>query len=72
MKRTDELEGCGPLGGLYGAVDKDATKIVTTAIKNGVNYLDTAYWYGQGRSEEVLGKVMLKVFNDEDDFICNN
>uniref|UniRef100_A0A914WFD0 Methylmalonyl-CoA mutase n=1 Tax=Plectus sambesii TaxID=2011161 RepID=A0A914WFD0_9BILA len=53
--------GCGPLGGLYGAVDHDATEVVQTAIKNGVNYLDTAYWYGQGRSEEALGKALRKI-----------
>lgn len=28
-----------------------------TAIKSGINYIDTAPWYGHGVAEEVLGKV---------------
>eukprot|EP00965_Chrysotila_dentata_P183873 6071444-Pleurochrysis_carterae.AAC.2 len=36
--------------------DKEAAKeIVLTALKAGVNIIDTAHWYGQGRSERMLG-----------------
>lgn len=31
------------------------------ALKAGINYIDTAPWYGQGRSEEVLGKALRDV-----------
>ena len=30
-------------------------------IKAGLNYIDTAPWYGQGRSEEVLGAALSEV-----------
>lgn len=30
---------------------------VVEALRRGVNYIDTAPWYGQGVSEEILGKV---------------
>lgn len=29
------------------------------ALKRGVNYIDTAPYYGQGQSEEILGKVSM-------------
>ncbi|KAK0417373.1 hypothetical protein QR680_012972 [Steinernema hermaphroditum] len=53
--------GCGPIGGLFGNIDDSITAIVETALRNGVNLIDTAYWYGQSRSEEILGKVLAKV-----------
>ena len=31
-------------------------KLVEDVVKAGINYIDTAPWYGQGRSETVLGK----------------
>ena len=39
----------------------DAEAIVEGAFKAGINYIDTAPWYGHGKSEEVLGKVLKKV-----------
>ena len=30
-------------------------------VKAGINYIDTAPWYGQGRSEEVLGRALRQV-----------
>ena len=30
-------------------------KLVEEVVKSGINYIDTAPWYGQGRSESVLG-----------------
>ncbi|EFN67987.1 D-arabinose 1-dehydrogenase [Camponotus floridanus] len=51
--------GCGPLGCHYGTYDEtDAIEAVRQAIKQGVNYIDTAPWYGQGRSETILGKAL--------------
>ena len=50
--------GGAPAGNCYGTTDEDEMiKTIITAVKSGVNYIDTAPWYGQGKSEEVLGKV---------------
>ena len=35
-----------------------SSRMVLTAIDNGVNYLDTAYGYHGGRSEKFLGKIL--------------
>ncbi|XP_042226820.1 L-galactose dehydrogenase-like isoform X2 [Homarus americanus] len=50
--------GGGPLGDMYGS-NKEEEYIATVhlALKSGINYIDTAPWYGNGRSEEVIGKV---------------
>lgn len=37
--------------------ENEVIYMIREAIKKGVNYIDTAYWYGQGRSEAILGKV---------------
>ncbi|XP_077513665.1 uncharacterized protein LOC144124697 isoform X2 [Amblyomma americanum] len=38
--------------------EEEALRAVRNAIQWGVNYFDTAPWYGQGRSETVLGKAL--------------
>lgn len=51
--------GSGPLGCHYGTYDEaDAIEAVRQAIKQGVNYIDTGPWYGQGQSESILGKAL--------------
>ncbi|WP_164214762.1 aldo/keto reductase [Virgibacillus sp. YIM 98842] len=53
--------GTNAVGGhnLYPDTDEEAGKeLVRTAIDHGVNFLDTAYLYGQGRSEELIGEVV--------------
>jgi len=44
--------------------ESEAIETVHEALIQGVNYIDTAPWYGQGRSEELLGKVMVSPFSD--------
>lgn len=47
---------------LYGEIDlKEAVETVHKAVKSGINYIDTAPFYGQGRSEEVLGHALRDV-----------
>ncbi|KAK7872652.1 hypothetical protein R5R35_002648 [Gryllus longicercus] len=44
---------------VYGEFDEEeAVKTIHEAIKNGVNYIDTAPWYGNRFSEEFLGKAL--------------
>ena len=49
--------GCGSRFLMYDDEDK-ATAILNHAIDNGITYLDTAYSYGDGKSETRVGKVM--------------
>ncbi len=53
--------GTNAVGGhnLYPNLDEEVGKeLVRTAINLGVNFLDTAYIYGPGRSEELVGEVI--------------
>jgi aryl-alcohol dehydrogenase-like predicted oxidoreductase len=44
---------------IYGKYDVDeCISVVQTALKSGINYLDTAPWYGQGESERFLCKAL--------------
>ena len=36
-----------------------------SSLDRGVNYIDTAYWYGQGHSEAFLGKALSKIPRDK-------
>lgn len=38
--------------------DETGREIIRTALRNGINFLDTAYYYGLGRSEELIGEVV--------------
>ncbi|XP_014612484.1 PREDICTED: L-galactose dehydrogenase-like [Polistes canadensis] len=51
--------GSGPLGVHYGNFDeKEAIETIRQAIKEGINYIDTSPWYGQGKSEKIIGKAL--------------
>lgn len=51
--------GAWQIGGSWGSVpDKDALKLLNAAIDAGVNFFDTADVYGDGRSEQLIGKVL--------------
>src|SRR5699024_11292032 len=40
-------------------VDKSMSReVFTTAIQNGMNFIDTAFYYGFGRSEELIGEIL--------------
>ena len=51
--------GCGAVGGLMTKGDPaDQQRAVAHAIENGITYFDTAAMYGNGTSEENLGRVL--------------
>lgn len=59
--------GASALGGVFtdGAVDEaEASQVVQYIIKNGVNLIDTAPWYGFGKAEAVLGKALKGIPRD--------
>ena len=46
-------------GNVYGQINEpQSLDSVHYAIDGGINYIDTAYWYGQGLSEQFLGKAL--------------
>ena len=50
-------QGCSSYGG--NQVDEKATaEMLLYGVENGINYIDTAYNYMFGRSEEILGRVL--------------
>ncbi|MGM0860626.1 aldo/keto reductase [Bacillus atrophaeus] len=64
--------GTNAVGGhnLYPDLNEETGKeLIREALRNGVNLLDTAYIYGVGRSEELIGEV-LREYNREDVIIA--
>ncbi|GFO07762.1 L-galactose dehydrogenase-like protein [Plakobranchus ocellatus] len=54
--------GASSLGSVFRSTDStESVEVVKTCLKAGINYIDTAPWYGQGKSESVLGKVLPSV-----------
>src|SRR5256885_4878766 len=54
--------GCGAVGGLIVRGDQaDQERTIARAIAAGVNYFDTAVQYGNGQSEENLGRVLQRL-----------
>ena len=43
---------------------------IETAIRAGLNYVDTSPFYGEGKSEEVLGRIVDNDIEDLDDLDC--
>jgi aryl-alcohol dehydrogenase-like predicted oxidoreductase len=62
MKASVVGMGCWAIGGTkWGRVDEeDSVKAINKALELGVNFFDTADFYGFGHSEELLGKVIKK------------
>lgn len=52
-----------------GGLNRNNFKFIGAAMDRGVNYIDTAWRYGQGRSEEGVGEV-LKMVGREKVFVC--
>ncbi len=50
--------------------DRDDIESIKYAVKNGINLIDTAEYYGDGHSEELVGKA-IKDFNRNDIFIIS-
>lgn len=53
--------GAMSLAGAYGEIDDDAAaKLLDAVLDEGVNFIDTANVYGDGRSEELVGRFLQK------------
>jgi len=54
--------GASSFGAVFHETDDEVcVQILETAIINGINLIDTAPWYGQGKSEVVLGRALKKI-----------
>lgn len=61
MNRNKLVLGCAPLGGLYHrdiSVEQARSVIRAAVLKHGIRELDTAPWYGSGRSEQDIGAIL--------------
>lgn len=62
LGRTGEKVSIIGVGGAHlggdDVSDSEATRIVRTAIDNGVNFMDNCWDYNEGRSEERMGKAL--------------
>ena len=57
--------GCWQLGADWGAVSEDdALAVLRTAVEQGVSFLDTADVYGDGRSEQLIGRLLAELGSD--------
>lgn len=45
--------------------DDESVKLIREALDNGVNFLDNAWHYNNGRSEEMMGKALLNGYRDK-------
>lgn len=69
LGRTDLLInpiglGANAVGGhnIYPNLDEqNGIEIIKIAVDNGMNFIDTAYSYGMGRSEELIGQAMKEI-----------
>ncbi|MBY7142084.1 aldo/keto reductase [Virgibacillus sp. NKC19-3] len=60
--------GTNAIGGhnIYPNLDEEANKqLLKNAIDKGINFIDTAFYYGFGRSEELIGQVVKELDNRE-------
>ncbi|CAZ95095.1 aldo/keto reductase [Zobellia galactanivorans] len=54
------------LGGTWGRVDnRESVDTLLYAFEQGINFVDTAFAYGKGRSEEVIGKALKEWSGDK-------
>lgn len=67
IKVTEQILGCWAIGGSYwgGADDKESIATIKTAIEGGITSLDTAYIYGNGHSERIVGEGIKGYYRDK-------
>lgn len=54
--------GTSAFGSIYNDVkESECIEIVHTSLKSGINLIDTAPWYGHGKSETTVGKALKSV-----------
>ena len=57
---SDMAQGLWGMGGWSGSDDKESLGALQLAIDNGCNFFDTAWAYGDGHSDKLLGEIMAR------------
>ena len=66
LEISEIVFGAGAVGGIIiDADDETRRRAIRTAVDAGINWIDTAASYGQGRSEEALGWLLKELSDDE-------
>ncbi|MEX2451432.1 MAG: aldo/keto reductase [Rhodospirillales bacterium] len=59
---SELILGAGNVSGLYTGEDRDTQqRLLRRALDGGINWIDTAFRYGKGKSEEALGELLQDV-----------
>ncbi|MEQ8193294.1 MAG: aldo/keto reductase [Rhodospirillales bacterium] len=62
---SELILGAGNVSGLYTGSDREAQRqLLRRALDGGINWIDTAFRYGKGKSEEALG-ILLKEMKEK-------
>lgn len=70
LEISEIVFGAGAVGGiLIDADDETRRKAIRTALDAGINWIDTAASYGQGRSETALGWLLKEIPQDEQPYM---
>lgn len=57
--------GCMGMAEFYGPADEqESIATIQRAVDHGVDFIDTAYMYGGGRSEKIVGKALARIGRD--------
>jgi len=68
LKVSEIILGAGNVSGLYTGEDAETQRqLLKQALEGGINWIDTAFRYGKGKSEEALGELLPEV--DADPYI---
>ena len=68
LEVSEIILGAGNVSGLYTGEDADTQRqLLKQALDGGLNWIDTAFRYGKGKSEEALGELLSEI--DADPYI---
>ena len=66
------IGGSGWMGGWGAQDDADSVKAIHAAVEAGINWVDTAYVYGFGHSEEVVARALRDLSEADRPFVFTN
>ncbi|MDA1258377.1 MAG: aldo/keto reductase [Chloroflexi bacterium] len=70
LEISEIVFGAGAVGGIVIDADDDTRRAsIRIALERGINWIDTAASYGQGRSEEALGWLLKEVSDDKQPYL---